>query len=298
MNLVSSLQSNTQSNVALHLLNTCKQAVASGKTLVLLLDYDGTLTPIVQRPEDAQLSADGLTRLKRLSLHPQVRLALISGRSVEQLKHFTYSILPAPILMAGLHGGQLYDAEHEAWLSQPSEALEQAKVLFQQIVLQAISDKGNLPEGVAIEEKGFSFAVHYRLAHTEVAERIPGQVQALFQQSESAQAQFRLQHGHCVIEIVPKTFNKGAGVQSCLAHWGLKPEASLVVFAGDDKTDEVGIRAAVEFGGLGVAVGVKPSAMAGLTLEQQDQVMPLQSPAEVQMFLEHLLEYLYPAQVV
>jgi trehalose 6-phosphate phosphatase len=290
MNLVTSLRNNMQTNPSTLLLESCQQAVASGKTLVLMLDYDGTLTPIVQRPEDAQLGADGLTRLKRLSLHPNMRLALISGRSVEQLKGFTNTVLPAPILMAGLHGGQLYDAEQDTWLQQPGEVLKQAKALFQQIVVQAISEATTLPEGVSIEEKGFSFAVHYRLASTEVAERIPGQVEALFHQSEPTQEHFRLQHGHCVIEIVPQHFNKGAGVKACLEYWELTPETSFVLFAGDDKTDEVGMLAAIEAGGSAIAVGLNTETMQGLNSEQKGKVVKFSSPDDVQSFLSQLLD--------
>ena len=293
MNLVTLQQRNMPNNSLLQLLNLCKDALASNKALALLLDYDGTLTPIVQRPEAAQLSADGLTRLKQLAMHPRVKLALISGRSVEQLKGFMQSVLPAPLLMAGLHGGQLYDAEYDAWLSQPGEALQQAKAIFQAIVMQAINIEGALPEGVSVEEKGFSFAIHYRLTSTEVAERIPGQVEALFVQSESAQQYFRLQHGHCVVEIVPKAFNKGAGVASCLARWGLPPKDVFAVFAGDDKTDEVGMVATLNYGGVGVAVGVSPVSMQALSLEQQKALAVLNSPAEMQEFLEQLLAHLH-----
>jgi trehalose 6-phosphate phosphatase len=285
-------ESNIASGVFQALLSKCKNERVVGKKLCLLLDYDGTLTPIVQRPELAQLDAAGLSRLKRLSQHPQVHLALISGRSVEQLQGFLQSILPAPLLLCGLHGGQVWEADKGTWLQKPDDTLMQAKDVFQGIVLDTIAHPQGeiLPLGVSIEEKGYSFAVHYRLADEETGKRIHGQIEALFAHSEAAQAHFRLQSGHQVIEIVPKTFNKGAGVQFCLNHWGVTSDNSLALFAGDDKTDEIGIQATLHAGGEGIAIGVLPSEMQQLSVQEQAQVLCLPTPEVLHYFMEALLE--------
>jgi trehalose 6-phosphate phosphatase len=270
-------------------------AVRQGKTLALLLDYDGTLTPIVSRPEDAQLNTEGLNTLKRLAQSPFVRLALISGRSVEQLQGFVGSILPAPLFLAGLHGGQVWNTETQRWSQRPDENLVSLKNTFLKQVEAGIVDTfQSLPEGVRFEEKGFSFALHYRLAEGSVGQAVHEIFESLYRQTPEIQQAFRLQAGHCVIEIVPQAFNKGAGVRFCLTQWQkANPQLNLVpLFAGDDKTDEIGLKAVLDLGGIGIAVTVPPEQMLGLSEGEQNQLISFEDPHEMQVFLRLLAESL------
>ena len=277
------------------MVKTLIQKLQAGHHLGIMLDYDGTLTPIVARPEDAQLNAEGLQTLMDLATHSQIHLALISGRSVEQLQGFIKSILPQPILLAGLHGGQVWDALNNQCLAEPDENLVNLKTQFLQDVYNQILRKyGELPQGITFEEKGFSFALHYRLADKAIGLDVHQFFQEAFDVDATVHNAFRIQTGHSVIEIVPKPFNKGAGVRFCFDYWQKNdPKASLFpVFAGDDKTDEVGLKAVLELGGAGIAVNVNPQHMNALSSQEQDALWVLKDPAEMQSVLKALVQAL------
>lgn len=269
--------------------------VRKGRTLALLLDYDGTLTPIVSRPEEAQLNREGLETLKRLADWPFLRLALISGRSVEQLQGFIALILPAPLLLAGLHGGQVLNANSQTWLQRPDEGLVSLKNTFLQQVKTAIIKAFQvMPEGVRLEEKGYSFALHYRLAEASIGQAVHQLFESCYHASDAISQAFRLQAGHCVIEIVPQAFNKGAGVRFCLSQWqAVNPYLDILpVFAGDDKTDEMALKVVLDLGGVGIAVTVPPQQMQGLNEAEQNQLISFEDPYEMQAFLRLLVESL------
>jgi trehalose 6-phosphate phosphatase len=279
------------------MVETLIQELQAGHHLAIMLDYDGTLTPIVARPEDAQLDAEGLQTLIDLAIHPQIRLALISGRSVEQLQGFIKSILPQPILLAGLHGGQVWDAQNNQCLAEPDENLVNLKAQFLQDVYDHILTKyGELPQGITFEEKGYSFALHYRLADDAVGQDVHQIFQNAFDLEATIHNAFRVQAGHSVVEIVPKPFNKGAGVRFCVDYWQkTHPETPFFpLFAGDDKTDEVGLKAVLALGGAGIAVNVDPQEMLALSHQERDALWVLQDPAEMQGVLKALVQALSP----
>ncbi len=277
------------------MVETLIQTLQAGHHLAIMLDYDGTLTPIVARPEEAQLDAEGLQTLVDLATHPQIRLALISGRSVEQLQGFIDSILPQPILLAGLHGGQVWDAQNNQCLAEPNENLVNLKAQFLQDVYNHILTKyGELPQGITFEEKGYSFALHYRLAEDAVGQDVHQVFQNAFNLDATVRNAFRIQAGHSVIEIVPKPFNKGEGVHFCMDYWQRQdPQARFFpLFAGDDKTDEVGLKAVLALGGAGIAVNVDPQEMLALSQQEQEALWVLKDPAEMQAVLKALLQAL------
>ncbi len=277
------------------MVETLIQQLQAGHHLAVMLDYDGTLTPIVSRPEEAQLDTEGLQTLVDLATHPQIRLALISGRSVEQLQGFIHSILPQPILLAGLHGGQVWDALNNQCLAEPDENLVNLKAQFLQDVYNHILTKyGELPQGITFEEKGYSFALHYRLADETTGLDVHQIFQNAFDLDAIVHNAFRIQAGHSVIEIVPKPFNKGEGVRFCVDYWQKQdPKARLFpVFAGDDKTDEVGLKATLALGGAGIAVGVDPQEMLALKHEEQEALWVLKDPAGMQSVLKALVQAL------
>ncbi len=279
------------------MVETLVQALHNGQHLALMLDYDGTLTPIVSRPQDAQLNEEGLKTLVALAQHPQIQLAIISGRSVEQLKHFMQDILPQTLLLAGLHGGQVWDAFHNLPLAEPDEALVQLKTQFLQMISnQLLATYGEIPQGVSFEEKGYTFALHFRLAEATLAREVHALFQKMFDEMPAIHNAFRVQTGHCVIEIVPKPFNKGAGVQFCVDYWKAQhPQTSFFpLFAGDDKTDELGLKAVLTLEGAGIAVSVDPQHMQALTPHERDALWVLKDPAELHVVLKALVNALAP----
>ncbi len=251
--------------------------------LWLVLDYDGTLTPIVARPEDAVLDVAMAEKLAQLSAHPHIKWALLSGRNIEQLTGFMEPHGLTPDVLCGLHGGemQVWDAAtgKYKWVQQPSESYPVLSDAFRKHVTEALGKvypkEQWLGLGLAIEEKHHCFALHYRQADDAVAEQAEAIFREHYQQSSEIQAQFRLQAGKKVIEIVPTAFNKGAGINSVIAHWQQSKSPNVapsMLFVGDDKTDDAGFQAVQALGGAGIHVGGDASTGAKYALSDVEKV--------------------------
>lgn len=208
--------------------------LTSHKPLLLMLDYDGTLTPIVPDYTQAVLPPQGPELLHRLAHIPKLQLAVVSGRSVEQLLGFLSRLQGDPVYLVGLHGGEVYDLSQGRFLQAPSEAY-QADIAHVKSYLYE-HHIHYLP-GIAIEDKGYSLAVHYRQADEE-SSRLALDCLAEAMNLEALQMSFVLRPGKKLLEAVPKGFNKGAGVQELIVitqkRFGRLPDLAYI---GDDITD-------------------------------------------------------------
>lgn len=200
--------------------------IVSATRLLILLDYDGTLCPIVDRPEDAHLPAMTKALLQVLGGCPNVSLAIVSGRSLSDvrgrvgLSHLAY---------AGNHGMELNAAGIE-WI-EPRAAASRDILNLLCGILEAMLR--GIPQ-VKVENKGLTAAVHSRL----VAPERLGEVHRIVHAATAAVGQlFRVATGHCVYEILPiVNCNKGTAVK-----WIRELEENapdLAVYLGDDETDE------------------------------------------------------------
>lgn len=223
--------------------------------LGLFLDYDGTLTPIVPRPDQAFLPPAGVELLRRLCRHPQLRVAIISGRSVPQLQDFLAELLPENLVLCGLHGGEIYRPQTGEFLRQPDrEGIQRALAPLRSDIQELLQRQGLLAQGVHIEDKTYSFAVHYRQAAPLVKEKVVALVHRYFAEHPTMCQRFKLQPGKEVLEVLPATFDKGQGVAFLWETWGLRQGC----YIGDDLTDEAAFAVVNQRGGLSIAVGKAP----------------------------------------
>lgn len=200
---------------------------------VLLLDFDGTLVPLAERPEGVVVTRDLITRLNQLSDLFEGRLALVSGRAIEVLDDFGF----AGLSIAGSHGAEwrLPDGSRDG-LDRP-DALDEAKAAF--IAFAEGKD------GVLFEDKPLGAALHFRLA--------PSFADASIDLAREMAGGLHLQHGHDMIEVRVGGVNKGTAISELMSHApfaGFRP-----VFLGDDVTDEDGFARVGDHGGHGVLVG-------------------------------------------
>lgn len=206
-------------------------------THCVLLDFDGTLVEIVDRPDAVVVDAALRSLLRRLSGTFCGRLALVSGRSIAQLDAFLGSTL-GEIAIVGSHGAEVRVGGHTISPLRPS-ALRQAE----RSLRAGLADY----EGVIIESKSQGVAVHYRLA---AAAEGPAHYLACKIAAESGLA---VQEGKMMVELRAPGHDKGTGIATLLTH---NPFAGAVpVFVGDDLTDEAGFEAVATRGGMGVLVG-------------------------------------------
>lgn len=233
----------------------------------LFLDYDGTLTPIVSRPELARLAPETREAVRALATagHP---VAVVSGRDLDDVR----ALVNLPQLVyAGSHG---FDIAGPGGLRlQHPEALRLLPHLDGAQDLLAARLAG-VP-GVQIERKRFSLAVHYR----QVA---PGNIPALEQAvAEAAHPGLRRAGGKMVFELQPALdWHKGRAVEWVLDSLDLNRPQILPLYLGDDLTDEDAFRA-LQGRGLGIVVRDQPPRPTAADYALAD-------PAEVRLFLEAL----------
>jgi trehalose 6-phosphate phosphatase len=208
------------------------------------LDVDGTLLEHRSRPQEVRVEPALRSLLDRLLQVTGGAVALISGRSVEDLEQ-----LFAPLLFpaAGLHGNELRLANRELRRhASPNASLER--------IARALSAIARRHPGLLLEHKGASIALHYRLAPQlrDVAE------DAALRAVAALRGDFELQAGKFVFELKPSGKNKGSAIEEFLRE---PPFAGrLPFFIGDDLTDEYGFALVNRIGGHSVKVGAGETA--------------------------------------
>jgi alpha,alpha-trehalase len=201
-----------------------------GHELALFTDYDGTLTPIVDQPEEARLDEEMRAHLQSLSRHCSV--AIVSGRDLKDVQHM---VGLHNLYYAGSHGfdiagpGDLHMQQPDAQESLPE--LDQAEEQLR----QHLKDM----QGVKLERKGFAIAIHYRNAEvpTEDIEKVVDEV--------NTQAKtLRKKSGKKIFELQPDVdWDKGHAIEWLMKKLGLTPPQVVPMYLGDDTTDEDAFRA-------------------------------------------------------
>lgn len=235
----------------------------SGAHLVMLADYDGTLTPFTVDPAMANLREETRSLLESLSVRADTTVGLVSGRRVDDLQRRT--ALPKHVYLAGLHGLEIRFGE----LSWSHPDLLDSRALIDSVVDELGREIGRV-DGVRLEHKGVAVTVHVRGVS-------PSSRQAVLDRAEQV-AQPWLQRGALkalpaneAFELLPNIlWTKGDAVQWIVDHVQARIDRPVwCVFFGDDVTDEDAFEAMST--NLSVVVGRRPSAAR----------MRLESPADV-----------------
>jgi trehalose 6-phosphate phosphatase len=210
--------------------------IARTPRLLIACDYDGTLAPIVEDPEQARPLPESVGALRQLAGLHETTTAVISGRALRDLA--TLSRLPAEVHLVGSHGSE-FD------IGFVHELDDQAKALHRQVE-SALEELTVDAPGVHLEVKPASIAVHTRRADAEVAERINTSVR----QGPCTWDGVQVTEGKAVIELAVVQTDKGRALDVLRHQVG----ATAAAFLGDDVTDE---KAFARLSGpdLGVKVG-------------------------------------------
>ncbi len=227
---------------------------------IIFLDYDGTLTPIVSRPELAVL--DESIKKVLIELSSKIPVAIISGRD---LKDVTNLVQIPNIYYAGNHGFELKHPDDTVTLL---EETKEYPPLLDQIQMSLHLLNTSYP-GVIIERKKFSLAVHYRLLKDE---SLIGSLEKLLLDSTTRFPQFKLTSGKKVFELRPSiNWHKGKAVQVITNKIYGNTFHSYPVYIGDDLTDEDAFRD-IKGWGAGILVGGGwQSTLADYSLKNTDE---------------------------
>jgi alpha,alpha-trehalase len=217
----------------------------------LFLDYDGTLTPIVERPEEARLTEAMRGSLRAAAAAMPV--AIISGRDRADVREL---VGLDELIYAGSHGFDIRGPDIELELPEGVDALEDLAQAADQL-RQRLSNI----DGAQVERKRFAIAVHYRRVADADVERVE---QAVATTAQGLPA-LRRTGGKKIFELRPDIdWDKGRAVRWLLGQLGLDGPDVLPLYIGDDDTDEDAFRALAERGGIGilVAAAAQPSVAA------------------------------------
>jgi trehalose-phosphatase len=193
----------------------------SAGSRALLLDFDGTLARLQPRPADVLLAERTKKILRRLAMDKTFFVAVVSGRHLRTLQ--------TVIGVEGIHYIGLHGAERKGKSTVLGKTTQRDLLRAKR---DALSKIHALP-GVWIEDKGLSFAVHYRGARpasVQAADLILREILAPMRNA------LRVLHGDRVWEVVPREVpGKGVAVRELMK--GL-PDTTVAMYFGDDETDE------------------------------------------------------------
>jgi trehalose 6-phosphate phosphatase len=232
---------------------------ARPRPLLVGCDVDGTLAPIAPRPEQARLAPGALDALRALAGRDDVQLAVVSGRSLAELRdHFG---LAGVGHLVGSHGAE---SVHAA----PPDADEVR--LLDEVHAGITAIVARVP-GATLESKPLAAALHVRSATPDGAQAALAEARALF----SGDARVEVHEGHQVFEVAVRHVTKAGA----LADLRSRLSPCTVLFVGDDRSDETAF-AELGDGDVGVKVGVGPTAARWRLATPADVVEMLRRLAE------------------
>jgi trehalose-phosphatase len=223
------------------------ERIKSKKKTLLMFDYDGTLSPIVDNPDRALLSYNLREALEALSELEFLSIAIVTGRTIETLKSLS-GIETHNITLSGLHGGELevenkiigaiFDDDYSNILREICENLKNETKDF---------------EGILVEDKKYSVALHYRNADEATAKKA---VEIFNQEIANMQIndKFKVQVGKKVIELLPIDFSKNKAVAKIIESY----QGYLPFYFGDDITDISAFEEVKKSGGY--SIGITPNS--------------------------------------
>lgn len=239
--------------------------VAGTDHLLVAMDFDGTMAPLVDHAGDARALPRASAAFAGLAALPETTTALISGRALDSLRAVAFP--PENTLLIGSHGA-------EVWMGPGSSplVLDDAQRELLAGVREVLEGIVEHAPGTLLEDKPAGVVLHTRLAATDVAEDAVAAARAVLQDRPGV----FLKTGKRVLETSVVHASKGEGITFLRQATG----ATGVVFAGDDTTDEDALGSLLP-GDLGVKVG----------LDFTQAEFRVESPVHVGEFLEALLQH-------
>ncbi|CAG7904890.1 hypothetical protein IGI04_029056 [Brassica rapa subsp. trilocularis] len=255
---------------------------AKGKQIVMFLDYDGTLSPIVEDPDKAYITHEMREVVKNVALN--FPTAIVTGRSIDKVRGF---VKLNEIYYAGSHGMDIegptseyaYGGEsNQGVLFQPAREF----VPMIEKVYKILEEKTKWIPGAMVENNKFCLSVHFRRVDEKRWTGLAEQVKSVL----IDYPQLKLTQGRKVLEIRPTIkWDKGQALNFLLKSLGFEKSEDVVpVYIGDDRTDEDAFKVLRERGqGFGILVSKVP--------KETNASYSLQDPSQVNEFLRRLVEW-------
>ncbi|CAM0148228.1 unnamed protein product [Urochloa decumbens] len=246
-----------------------------GKKIVMFLDYDGTLSPIVADPDAAYMSDAMRAAVRDVAKH--FPTAIVSGRCRDKVRNF---VGLSELYYAGSHGMDIKgpSSNPESVLCQPaSEFLPVIDEVYKLLV-----EKTKSTPGAKVENNKFCLSVHFRCVDEKRWNDLAEQVKAVIKDYPK----LKLTQGRKVLEIRPSImWDKGKALEFLLESLGFANCSDVLpVYIGDDRTDEDAFKVLRKRGqGIGILVSKCP--------KETNASYSLQDPSEVMEFLLRLVAW-------
>jgi trehalose 6-phosphate phosphatase len=232
-------------------------------TTALLLDIDGTLLDFALMPDGVMVAPSLKQSLQALAKMTGGALALVSGRTIRDIDRLFWPLVFSAV---GGHGAEMR-------LASANGAGTGGPVPLPKDLRARLSAIAVLANGIIVEDKGYSLALHYRMA-PQCKKAVDSEVLAII--SALPPGTVEALPGKSVIEVKHSGFNKGTGIRALMECAPFKTRRPI--FIGDDVTDEAGFAVMADFNGLAVSVGRTAPSAKDL----------FQSPTEVRQWLTRL----------
>jgi trehalose 6-phosphate phosphatase len=231
----------------------------------VLLDIDGTLLDFAPTPREVWVPPTLAKALNRLLKRTNGALALVSGRSLNDIDLI---FAPDQFPAVGGHGAEMR-------LEPDSESVAARAPPLDKELKRRLAAIAKLSPGILLEDKGYSLALHYRLAPH--AERAIYEAVSLIR-ADLPNAPIEVLPGKQVCEIKHSGFTKATGVRELMTYEPFRGRRPF--FIGDDVTDESVFAIMPDLDGLAFSVGRRVKGVAG----------HFDAPSDVREFLAHLLD--------
>ncbi len=231
--------------------------------VAILLDIDGTLLDIALTPHDVRVPSTLRKTLAKLQDRVGGALALVSGRPLSDI-----DLIFSPLRLSAIggHGAEIRPKPNGHVNGGHLASLDKE-------IRRRFADIARAGEGVIVEDKGYSVALHYRLAPDKQG-AIEDAVSAIC--ADLPPGSVEILRGKSVIEIKKVGFDKGTALRDLMSHspfTGRRP-----IFVGDDKTDDAAFAVVPEFDGIAISVGRMVPGVA----------QRFEAPGDVRRWLERL----------
>lgn len=233
------------------------------RDFAVLLDVDGTILDIAPTPHEVYVPETLLQTLALVSERTHGATALVSGRPIADL-----DLIFAPLRLPAIggHGAEIRPDPKQ-------ETYEQRATSLDRTLKQRLMHIASRYPGVGTEDKGYSLALHYRLA-LEYGLNVVDDVFRLCKTYPPES--FELLTGKAVIEVKSVGFDKGTAVRELMTYPPFSGRAPI--FIGDDTTDEAAFEVLPEFNGFAISVGRKVPGVNAV----------FQTPADVRRWLDRI----------
>lgn len=219
----------------------------AARPVLLALDFDGTLSPLVDHPLDARPLPASMEAVERLAAREDLVVALVSGRGLEELAQVAGPV-PEGTWLVGSHGAEHGRVRDGVFVLEPFELAPEAQAAQEALVAQA-EEIAARHEGVLVQRKPTTVLVHTKMAEAVVEDLATREAVALGKEHG-----LKTVVGKHIVEIAVHPATKGDGIDVLREATG----AAAVVYLGDDTTDEDALERLRE-GDVGIKVGGGPT---------------------------------------